>query len=320
MWILNAGYIEEEEYKEQIREQFSQENVRREVYIGNDYVDDSIRERWEEIKNQIRSISIKYGKKRKRKMMKEEKELRERVRIELSRAEDEEGYRVENYIVAKMKLERYEREKCRGAILRSKAKYALEGERCTGYFLGLEKRKQNRTYINEINNKKGEIIEDYVEILERVQEFYGELYERGETDEGSIGEVLENVGNMLSEEDKSWCDREINEKEVIEAIGGLKSGKSPGSDGIGIEWYKIYKDEVALILVEVFRGIEGTGTVQDRMVEGVITIIYKGKGSRLDLENYRPISLLNVDSKILTKILANRMKRVIGEIVQTTQS
>lgn len=54
------------------------------------------------------------------------------------------------------------------------------------------------------------------------------------------------------------------------------------------------------------------------MVEGVITILYK-KGSKLDLENYRPISLLNVDYKILTKILANRMKRVIGEVVQPTQ-
>lgn len=70
------------------------------------------------------------------------------------------------------------REKCRGAILRSKAKYALEGERCTAYFLGLEKIKQSKTYIHEIRNKEGEKTEDYVAVLERVQEFYGELYKR----------------------------------------------------------------------------------------------------------------------------------------------
>lgn len=320
MWILNAGYIEEEEYKTQIRELLDRENERRVVYIEKDSVDDSIGERWEKIKDQIKYISIRYSKKRKEKMMKEEKGLKEKLRVELSRADDEEGYSIDNYIEVKMKLERYEREKCRGAILRSKAKYALEGEKCTGYFLGLEKRRQNRTFINEINNKKGEIIEDYVEILERIQEFYGDLYKKGEIDESSIDEVLESIGKSLSEDDKKWCDREINEKEVMEAIASLKSGKSPGSDGIGIEWYKTYKNEVAPILAEVFRGMERTGLVQDRMVEGVITIIYKKKGSNLDLENYRPISLLNVDYKILTKILANRMKRVIGEIVQTTQS
>lgn len=41
---------------------------------------------------------------------------------------------MENYIEVKMALEKYEREKCRGAILRSKAKYTLEGEKCTGFF------------------------------------------------------------------------------------------------------------------------------------------------------------------------------------------
>ncbi len=55
------------------------------------------------------------------------------------------------------------------------------------------------------------------------------------------------------------------------------------------------------------------------MLEGVITLVFK-KGNKLDLENYRPISLLNTDYKILTKVLANRMKRVIGDIIQTTQS
>ncbi len=61
------------------------------------------------------------------------------------------------------------------------------------------------------------------------------------------------------------------------------------------------------------------GEVQNRMVEGVITLVLK-KENKLELENYRPISLLNSDYKILTKVLANRMKRVIRDIIQTTQS
>lgn len=320
MWILNAGYIEEEEYKQQIKELLDRENERIGEHIANDSVVDGIGERWEAMKNRIKSISIRYGKKRKEKLMREEKELRDRLRVELSKAEDEEGYSMEKYIEVKMELERYEREKCRGAILRSKAKHALEGEKCTGFFLGLEKSRQSKTYIHEIKNKDGRATQDYVEILERVQEFYGELYKKGEVDEQSIDEVLDCVGSKLSVEDREWCDRDINMKEVMEAIEGLSSGKSPGSDGIGVELYRAHKKEFASILVQVFREIERTGLVQDRMVEGVITVVFKKKGSRLDLEHYRPISLLNVDYKVLAKVLANRMKRVIGDIVQPTQS
>ena len=320
MWILNAEHVEEEEYEQQMKVLFDRHKERVEEDIGKDSLDDSIGERWEVMKDQIKCISIKYSKKRKWEKLKEEKRLRKRLGLELSRAENAEGYSMDNYIKVKMELEQYEREKCRGAILRSKARYALEGEKCTGYVLGLEKRRQSKTYIHEINLKNGEATEDYVEILERVQEFYGDLYKRGGVDERSIEEVLDSVDRKLSVGDMTWCDREISEEEVIEAIEGLRTGKSPGSDGIVVEWYKSFKHDVAAILVQVFGAMERTGVVQGRMVEGVIATVYKKKGSKLDLENYRPISLLNVDYKILTKVLANRVKGVIGEIVQPTQS
>ncbi len=77
-------------------------------------------------KNTIKSLSVMYSKERKKNMRKEERVLRKKLEMELSRADDEEGYSMEKYIEVKMELERYEREKCRGAILRSKAKYALK--------------------------------------------------------------------------------------------------------------------------------------------------------------------------------------------------
>ncbi len=67
-------------------------------------------------------------------------------------------------------------------------------------FPGVRESRQSKTYIHEINTKKGEIITDYVEILERVQEFYGELYKRGGVDEASMDEVLERVEKKLGEE------------------------------------------------------------------------------------------------------------------------
>lgn len=73
MWILNAGYIEEEEYEIQIKQLLNGENERIDEYKSNGRLDDRIGERWETIKDQIKAISIKYSKKRREKVMKEER-------------------------------------------------------------------------------------------------------------------------------------------------------------------------------------------------------------------------------------------------------
>lgn len=62
-----------------------------------------------------------------------------------------------------------EKEKCKGAIVRSRAKYAVEGEKCTRFFLGLEKKKQSKIFISELENDKGDKVTDLVSILEVVE-------------------------------------------------------------------------------------------------------------------------------------------------------
>jgi hypothetical protein len=56
------------------------------------------------------------------------------------------------------------------------------------------------------------------------------------------------------------------------------------------------------------------------MKEGIITLIYKGKGDRGDLKNWRPISLLNIDYKILSKIMEERVKMCLDKIININQT
>jgi len=123
------------------------------------------------------------------------------------------GYDLGRYIRIKETLKQIEHKRCMGAIVRSRARYVVEGERCTKYFLGLEKCRQK--------SKEGEKIFDLVGIAVRVEEFYRVLFRKGETDEGSIGQVLEKVGARLSEEDREMCEGEIR-KEEIEAAWGRR--------------------------------------------------------------------------------------------------
>lgn len=115
------------------------------------------------------------------------------------------------------------------------------------------------------------------------------------------------------------CDADITEEEINEAIMQLNNGKSPGLDGLSSEFYKVFKDVLILILRDLFLVILQNGQLSESMKKGMIKIIYKKKGNKDDLRNYRPLSMLNTDYKILAKIFANRL-RVIPHIVTTNQA
>ncbi len=77
---------------------------------------------------------------------------------------------------------------------------------------------------------------------------------------------------------------------------------------------------LAPILWKLYKSMEERWEVPESMHLGVITILYKNKGSQLKLENYRPLGLLNTDYKILTKVFANRIKEIVGSIISSSQA
>ncbi len=240
---------------------------------------------------------------------------REAEKIESNPEQDK-----EHFVQIKAEIEEYEKGKSKGAIIRSRAQYALEGERSTKFFLNLEKKKQRKKHITELENEKGDRITDFVEIIREVEHFYKELFKKEGVKQECVEEVLNTVSARLSESEKNICERDIGIEEIKEAIKQTKKNKSPGSDGLTHEFYQTFVETVAPILWKVYRSMEESGVMPESMGLGVITILYKNKGSPLKLENYRPLSLLNTDYKILTKVLANRIKEVVGSIVSPSQA
>lgn len=99
----------------------------------------------------------------------------------------------------------------------------------------------------------------------------------------------------------------------------MGNNKSPGLDGLTAEFYMEFKEGLVPILQKLFKNFEERDELPDGLSTGVISILYK-KGSRENVGNYRPLSLLNGDYKILARVLSNRMKRVIGAVVGSTQA
>ena len=112
----------------------------------------------------------------------------------------------------------------------------------------------------------------------------------------------------LSEESKQLLDADISIEDIQLALKKMNNNKSPGPDGISIEFYKLFWNTVSKDLHEVFiSGLEERQLAYSQYLAAIV-LLYK-KGPRPDIRNWRPISLLNTDYKLLSKVFAERLKK-----------
>ncbi len=282
-------------------------------------------ELWEYCKIKVKDFSAMYGKNKARKKKNDLDETRQKLNIlstKLANSPYNENYK-EQVNRLQMQLGILEEVNSEGSRIRSKVNWIEKGEKSNKYFLNLEKHRGKQKIMSSLKTSDGSVITSQQSILDEQMKYYSNLYKRkGNYCRSDLHKFLSGIDiPKLNEQQANSCEGLVTEEECIKAMKTMNNDSSPGIDGITCAWYKVFWKKINCQLINSLNASFVKGRLSCSQRKGVICLLHKGKDlPRDELSNWRPLSLTNVDYKILAKVLALRFKNVIHVLINEDQA
>lgn len=309
-WKFNNSLLKDKEFNDCIKK------LVKELFAD---CNDGYKQKWEFFKYKARLIATKRCKVIKARRSQLETELLQHLNG-LTKENNTEEEKLEIKKIS-LQLDDLYLNLARGAFVRSRAKWLEEGEKNSSYFFALEKRNGQRKMLNSLNID-GTICNDAILISKHIYNFYKELY-TSKFNSCTAEMFIKKTENYIPTVDNSYvslCDSNITKDEMKNALFSMKKGKAPGIDGLSVEFYVHFWEHVENPLFYMFQECIEQRHMTSTMKQGVISLLPKPGKDTHSVENWRPISLLTIDYKILALVFAKRFKTGLDNIISETQS
>ena len=203
-------------------------------------------------------------------------------------------------------------------MVRNRVLDRVEGEKVSSHLLCKEKETASRKMITEMFDNEGSLMKNTETVIPYIRNFYRDLYGEVNTDMNFEKEFLNQINSVVTEGDNCSLTGETSEKEVLGVVKSMNKGKSPGEDGLPAEfylktWHIIRREFIGM--VEFVLEKETLGKQQN---SGIIKLLPK-EGDLRRIQNWRPVSLLGVDCKIISKLIANRLRDYLEKCISKEQ-
>ena len=209
-------------------------------------------------------------------------------------------------------------DRAKNAAFRARKNWILNSDKPTKYFLSLEKQNFNKKTLYRIETEDGCVKEEPAEVLQEIRNYYQKLY----TSTGHHSDLyVKNIDiPQIDKVDREMLDQDITMDEVGVALRNLDNNKQPGTDGIPPDFYKMFWGKIKVFMFEVYKEIVADKAFHLTARRGVLSLLEKSKKNSLQLRQWRPLTILNGDNKIFTKLLANRLESVLPKIIHHSQT
>ena len=312
VWKINNSLLEDEHFRSSIEDLID-------TFISFRHVFSSTKELWDALKDDIKLVTVNFSRRRSRERAREKVLLTNRLialknRLALGLRSD-----AQEILVLEASLRAIYDKELEGSKIRSRVKWLEEGELPSRYFFSLERQRHERTLVSSVFNSEGLEVSSLPEIIEVHEIYYDNLFANEEMDLAVQNELLSHVSSRLPEARRASCEGSLTLAEASEALKLSNRNRTPGPDGLSLEFYLTFWSRLGPLLVDTFNECLTEGVLCDSMKASVTRLVHKKDDRRL-LKNWRPISLLNVDYKICSKAISLRLASVLECIVNPDQT
>lgn len=273
---------------------------------------------WDKLKEKIKTLCISFSKNKAKTEFQKLHKLRQDYNNLVFLEKQNPGEFKEQFDALKLEIKQLENKRFEGAKIRAKCKVFDDNENVSNYFHKKEKQNAQKRTINEII-KNDKSYTEQSDLMSCFEIFYQELYTSEPVEPEVVNTFLQDLPTLNSEEAIS-IEGKITKDECLYALKGMDFNKSPGPDGLSKEFYLTFFDILGDVLEKIIQHIFENNSLSQSQKLSYISLLCKDPTNSTDMKNWRPISLLNVDYKIISKVLTNRLNTVIENVVHPDQT